>query len=75
MTITQSPPCRVCGKTEPVICYPDDHSQTVCPDCCDKAEHHDGETGHVWEYDPHERDRVCIHCGIPRRCTEYAWDD
>jgi hypothetical protein len=75
MTTTITPVCRSCCKSEPVICYPDDHSQTVCPDCCDKAEHANGETGHEWEYDRWERDRVCVHCGIQRRCTEYAWDD
>lgn len=70
-----SPPCRVCKSNKEVIVYPDDHTLTICPDCCDKAEHPDGETGHVWEYDRWERDRVCIHCGIQRRCTKYAFDD
>ena len=71
----KSPPCRVCGKADPVIVYPDDHAQTICPDCCGTAEHADGETGHVWEYDRWERDWVCVHCGILRRCTEYSEPD
>lgn len=70
MTATTTPPCRVCGKTEPVLCYPQDHSKTICPDCCPKSEHADGETGHVWEHDKWERDDVCLHCGLFRRCTE-----
>lgn len=70
-----TPPCRVCGRTDEVICYPDDHRWTVCPECCDSAEHQDGETGHGWDHDHWERDRVCRYCGIQRRCTEYAWDD
>ncbi len=70
-----TPPCRACGKADDVIVYPDDHALTICPDCCDKASHPDGETGHQWEYDKWERDRVCVYCGIPWRCTEHAWDD
>jgi hypothetical protein len=69
-----TPPCRKCGKAEPVICYPDDHSQTVCPDCCPSVEHADGETGHVWKYDKWERDDVCQHCGIQRRCTDDVYE-
>lgn len=71
------PPCRVCGKSESVVCYPDDHSQTVCPDCCDKVTEHpnDGESGHVWEYDRGEREDICKHCGIQKRCTEHAWEE
>jgi hypothetical protein len=26
-----TPPCRICNQSGPVICYPDDHSQTICP--------------------------------------------
>lgn len=68
------PPCRVCGKTEPVLCYPDDHSQTICPECCDKATHADDENGHIWYYDRDERQQVCDRCGIPKSCTKYAFD-
>lgn len=65
-----SPPCRVCGKAAEVICYPDDHSQTVCPECCDTAEHANGEKGHEWIHDKWEG-WYCAHCGIPRNCTQY----
>ena len=74
--MSTTPPCRVCGKTEEVIQYPTDNpAGAVCPECCDKAEHANGETGHEWECDAWERDRVCLHCGVPRKCTPYAWDD
>lgn len=67
-----APPCRVCKKVEPVLCYPDDHALTICPDCCDKVEEHpDGEKGHQWEYDRGDRQHICKYCGIPRNCTEY----
>ena len=62
--------CRACGKHDPVMCYPDDHSQAICPDCCVKAEHADGETGHVFIYDRWEG-HYCTHCGINRNCTDY----
>lgn len=71
---SSSPPCRVCKKPDEVICYPDDHSQTVCPECCDKATHADGEEGHVWEYERPERRHICKYCGIPRECTAYEDD-
>lgn len=67
-----TPPCRVCHSAKDVICYPDDHGQTVCPECCDKAEHADGETGHQFDYDRPERSWDCRYCGIPKQCTEYA---
>lgn len=71
MTTTICPPCRVCGKVEPVIEYPGDHPErTICPDCCgNDALHHDGEKGHVWEHDWNVRDKVCDRCGIERRHT------
>ena len=67
-----TPPCRVCLKPDDVICYPDDHSLTICPTCCDTAEHPDGETGHQFEHNRHERDGECRYCGILRRCTRHA---
>lgn len=73
--VETSPKCRVCNSDKGVLVYPEDSTQAICPDCCDKAEHADGETGHVWEYDRHERGSVCIHCGICRRDTGYASDD
>jgi hypothetical protein len=66
-----TPPCRVCGKPDDVICYPDDHALTVCPDCCEIAEHPDGETGHQFDYDRWEG-HVCRYCGINRNCTKYV---
>ena len=68
-----SPPCRACGLSEKVICFPDNHAMTVCPDCCDNADHPDGEHGHKWTHDHWERDWVCDYCGILRQCTEYAY--
>lgn len=70
-----TPPCRVCGSNKEIFEYPDDHSQTICPTCCPKAEHADGESGHVWEYDRWERGDVCNKCGLPRNCTDEAFDD
>lgn len=70
-----TPPCRVCGKTEPVLCYPDEHELTICPDCCAKAEHPNGETGHDFVYDRHERDHACYNCGIFRRATDYDYSE
>ena len=63
-----TPPCRVCGKTDPVMCYPLDtaqHAQTICPDCCVNATHDDGETGHVFGYDREARETLCAKCGLP----------
>ena len=68
----KTPPCRVCGKTEWVAAYwPENPERAVCVECCGTAEHHDGETGHVWSYDRSERDRVCDHCGQFARNTDY----
>jgi hypothetical protein len=70
------PYCRVCGDIDEVICFPPANpAGAICPECCDKATHDDGETGHVWEYDRWERDHQCIHCGIMRRCTDYVEHD
>lgn len=67
-----TPPCRVCGKPDEVICYPDDHALTICPDCCVKAVHPDEETGHQFRYSRYDRDHECLHCGILRSCTDYV---
>lgn len=72
-----SPPCRVCGSPRDVGIYDPDHPErAICIECCPKAEHHDGETGHVWTYDRWERDRVCDHCGQLAGNTDYYdhWD-
>lgn len=66
-----TPPCHICKSADEVICYPDDHSETVCPDCCPKAVHTNGETGHEFQYERGNRQWECIHCGIPRDCTDY----
>lgn len=73
MPVDPSPPCRVCASKHDVICYPlENRALTICPDCCAKcAEHPDGETGHVFEYDRGERDHVCQHCGVNRAQTDY----
>jgi hypothetical protein len=67
------PPCRVCKKVEPVLVYEDTDLQwTICPDCCEKATHPNGETGHLWEHDRHEKDYLCEWCGIARRHTNHV---
>lgn len=67
-----TPPCRVCGQTQEVICYQEDKpGETVCPECCQKAEHSDGETGHQFDYKRDERGHTCRYCGINRDCTDY----
>lgn len=67
-------PCRGCGLSDKVLVF-SDKQLAVCPDCCDKAEHADGWTGHKWEHDEWERGRVCVYCGIPRRHTDYSeWE-
>ena len=59
-----APPCRVCGGND-VGCYPADNLfMAICPNCCEKANHPDGETGHEFKYDRSERDTVCQKCGI-----------
>ena len=67
--MTHVPPCRVCNRTDDVICYPDDIGHTICPGCCDKS---DKPTGHEFVYDKWEG-WVCNHCGILRSRTEYDW--
>lgn len=71
----QIPACRICGKIDTVICYPDDHSQTICPECCDKAEHANGEHGHEWKHNSNERDYECQQCGILKRFTRHEYSD
>lgn len=75
----ETPPCRVCGDAANVACYPSDHLEhTICVTCCEAgAEHHDGETGHGFDYDRTERDRVCRYCGQFARNTDYYdhWDE
>lgn len=65
------PKCRICAGD--VDGYPNDHPErAICVACCAAgAEHHDGETGHVWSYDRWERDSVCDHCGEFARNTDY----
>lgn len=77
MTIETTPPCRVCKKNEPVLCYhPDRHEQAICPECCGTGiEHENGETGHEWEYDKFQRDHACTHCGIFRSSTDHDYSE
>lgn len=71
------PPCRICGKRETVAVYDEKNLQNaICPECCEKgAEHADGETGHVWEYDRSERGQVCQKCGIPEHVDDGGISD
>jgi len=70
------PPCRMCGKPDEVICYePDNLASAICPECCDKAEHPDGETGHQFVHQRPERDYACQYCGILKNATRHAFDD
>ena len=76
--MSKTPPCRVCGKTEWVASYREEApKKAICIECCATAKHDDGETGHVFTYDPSERDRVCDHCGQFARNTDYYyhWDE
>lgn len=67
---TDTPPCRVCSSVEKIICFPDTLTLAICPDCCAKVEHPDGETGHQFEY--HKGDGwACRYCGILRNNTDW----
>lgn len=59
-----TPPCRICGKTDHVGIYRTDApEQTICMPCCGgDVEHADGETGHQWSV----RGEGCDYCGISR---------
>lgn len=71
----ETPPCRVCRSRHDVSCYPDDHSKTICPECCGKgAEHADGETGHVFEYARGEG-WTCNYCGTERNPSNYDYSE
>lgn len=69
------PACRVCGRTEDIISYPDDPSQAICPTCCAAAHHPDGEDGHQFDYERSERQHICRYCGLPRSATDDYFDD
>lgn len=71
-----TPSCRVCGKSEWVGCYDEAHPErTVCAECCPTAEHHDGETGHQFDYERGEG-WLCRYCCTNRTNTDfdYGWD-
>jgi hypothetical protein len=72
-----TPACRVCAKSDDVACYDPEHPErAICIGCCEAgAEHHDGETGHVFVYERAERDRVCIYCNQFARNTDYYDQD
>lgn len=61
------PPCRVCGKTDEIICWnPRQRRLTICPECCRKVDrHHDGESGHRYEREPGTSEHFCAYCGVP----------
>lgn len=75
----RTPVCRICGQTEWLAAHHPEHpDRAVCITCCGAgAEHHDGETGHVWTYERAERDRVCDHCGQFAGNTDHYdhWDE
>lgn len=67
MSVT--PPCRACGTNENVGCYREDAPEkTICPSCCESAEHDDGETGHQFTYHRSEGS-TCDYCGVNRNDT------
>lgn len=69
--MSEAPPCRVCGKS--VATWPNDHPErAICMDCCGTADHHDGETGHQYEYDRDERNHLCRYCAAPAPDEWYA---
>jgi len=70
----KTPPCRVCGKTEHVGCYPDDHAKTICVECCGGSEHDDGESGHQFDYHRSEG-WTCRYCGVERSATAYDYSE
>ena len=65
------PPCRGCGSAKQVASYPPGAPKmAICPDCCETAEHPDGETGHQFTYARYEG-HTCDYCGINRNDTAY----
>lgn len=63
-----NPICRLCGRTEDIITWPDE-GEVICPKCCEKAEHPDGESGHQFSYEKGEG-WICKYCGINRNYQE-----
>lgn len=70
----ESPPCRICKSKEHVVSYPDNHSETVCPECCGNADHGDGERGHQFEFHYGEG-WTCRYCGDERGPWNYDYPD
>lgn len=66
--------CRVCHKHENVVSWPSDKpSNAICPPCCAKTEHPDGESGHQFYYEgPNEF--LCTYCGDNAECSEEGQD-
>lgn len=52
--------CHKCGAD--TLCAPDPPATAICPGCCEKTEHENGETGHEYIYARHEG-HYCNHCG------------
>lgn len=67
MTDDKTPPCRECGRTEWVaVWHPARPDETICMECCDQAEHADGETGHFFDRGSALAVSSCIYCGTER---------
>lgn len=67
--MSETPPCRVCSKTEWVAIYDQAHPErTICVECCGGAvQHWDEETGHQFEHERGEglRCRYCFSDDVP----------
>lgn len=73
--MSETPACRVCGKSEWIGVYDPKHTErAICPDCCPTAEHHDEETGHQFDYEPDEG-FMCRYCGVRRSDTDYDYSE
>ena len=60
----ETPNCRICGTTKWVALWDEAHPErAICLECCGgEVEHHDGETGHQFDYEPYEG-HMCRYCG------------
>jgi RNA polymerase subunit RPABC4/transcription elongation factor Spt4 len=60
----ETPNCRICGTSKSVAVWDPEHPEhTICLECCGgSVEHHDGETGHQFYYEPYDG-HMCRYCG------------
>lgn len=74
MTVNDEvPTCRVCHG--PVAVWPIEHPEhAICMDCCENAEHPDGEHGHQYEYERYEG-HMCRYCAAPPPADWYYVDE